>query len=182
MRHSQQKSELIMKNYEVNNQANKIQANLSIEKKNFMDFYKEVKNGKIVPVTDEQDNIIGFNVIKNEPSMMKVCKMIDGYMTVGDTEEQRSEDEVNLRKFIKEYPIEYLQTWFMTCMVLVKSNIEPDDIIDTNDEIYIILADAKKVIDMNGNTIVDLSNDEDLKDASKNIIIKLLKSALNIKF
>ena len=167
MEHSQQKSELIMKNYEVNNQANKIQANLSIEKKNFMDFYKEVKNGKIVPVTDEQDNIIGFNVIKNEPSMMKVCKMIDGYMTVGD---------------IKEYPIECLQTWFMTCMVLVKSNIEPDDIIDTNDEIYIILADAKKVIDMNGNTIVDLSNDEDLKDASKNIIIKLLKSALNIEF
>ena len=104
MEHSQQKSELIMKNYEINNQANKIQANLSIEKKNFMDFYKEVKNGKIVPVTDEQDNIIGFNVIKNEPSMMKVCKIINGYMTVGDTEEQRSEDEVNLRKFIKEYP------------------------------------------------------------------------------
>ena len=70
----------------------------------------------------------------------------------------------------------------MTCMVVVESNIEPDDIIDTNDEIYIILADAKKVIDMNGNTIVDLSNDEDLKDASKNIIIKLLKSALNIEF
>ena len=60
-----------MKNYELNNRANQFQANVAVEEKTFMDFYKDVRDGKIVPVTDEQDNIIGFNgypVVESEVS------------------------------------------------------------------------------------------------------------------
>ena len=171
-----------MKNYELNNRANQFQANVAVEEKTFMDFYKDVRDCKIVPVTDEQDNIIGFNVVKAEPSSMKVCKMVGGTMTVGDTEEQRAADEVAMRKFTQEYPVYNVQKWFLASMTLVKANMEPDDIVDVDDDIYIILADAKKVIDLDGQTVVDLSNDEDLEGASKKVIIKLLKAAINAEF
>ena len=35
---------------------------------------------------------------------------------------------------------------------------------------------------MDGNTIIDLSDDEDLKGASKNLVIKMLKAAFNSNF
>ena len=34
---------------------------------------------------------------------MKCCKVVNGTMTVGDTEEDRAADEVAMRKFMEEY-------------------------------------------------------------------------------
>lgn len=173
-----------MKSYQLNTQATKFQANTQYEPKTFMDFFNAVKAGEIVPVTDENENIVGFNVVKDLPSTMKVCKMIGGALTVGDTEEERAADEVAMRKFMAEYPDHYrVQRWFMTAMVLMKANVEADDIIDSEGSTYIILADKRQILDIDGNVVVDLSDDEDIEpETPKRIVVKLLKAAFNSNF
>ena len=171
-----------MKNYEVNNLANQLKANNEVEEKTFLDFYNEVKKGNIVPVTDESDNIVGFNVVKPVASTMKYCKLVNGTMTVGDTEEDRVADEVAMRKFMEEYDPSKLQEWFLAATLFIKAGVVVDDIVDVHGEIMAINAEAKKVIDLEGNTVVDLSGDEDLKGTSSKVVIKLLKAAVNAEF
>lgn len=172
-----------MKTYQLNNAANQLSANTQVEPKTFLDFFNEVKEGKIVPVTDEQENIVGFNVVKEVPSTMKVCKMVEGKLTVGDTEEERVADEVAMRKFIEEYDGCPLQHWFEASMLLNKSGIVVDDIVDVEGDIYVINADARKVLDLDGNPVVDLSNDWDIEEGTpKRLVIKLLKAAVNAEF
>lgn len=171
-----------MKTYEMNNAANQLKANVEVTEKTFMDFFKDVKDERIVPLTDENENIIGFNVVKERASRMKVCKMVEGKLTVGDTEEDRVNDEVAMRKFMEEYAGCDLVHWFTTAMMLIKSEIDVDDVVEVDGETYVLNAETKKVIDLQGNVIVDLSEDEDLDGASKKIIIKLLKAAINAEF
>ena len=65
----------------------------------------------------------------------------------------------------------------------VKSNITVDDIVDVEGDIYAINADARKVINLRGETVVDLSDDEDIEEGTpKKLIIKLLKAAVNADF
>ena len=172
----------IMKTYELNNQAAINRAEAQVTEKTIYDLYKEVKAGNIVPVTDDQENIIGFNCVKPKPSTMKVCKLIDGHLTTGDTEDDRLEDEIALRKFTSEYPVTQVQEWFEAAMLIIKSGYEPDDIVVSAGEIYLVYADKKQVTNMENEVIVDLSTDEDLIGASQKLIIKLLKAALNSEF
>lgn len=173
-----------MKITEINQAANQFNANVEVEiPKGFISFYQLVKEGKIVPITNESDDIIGFNTVTDIPTSLKVCKMVDGHMTVGDTEAQRNEDEMKLKRFLLEYEGQDLQKWFETSLILLKSNIEVDDVIfNTDDEMYILDATHKKVYDLEGNTISDLSDDPDLEGASKSIILKLLYSSINTNF
>ena len=169
-----------MKTSDLNNQVNQLQANATYVEKTFLDFYNEVKAGNIVPITDQDDNIIGFNTVR-QPSTMRVCKIVDGHMTVGDTEEERNQDEVALRTFMQEYEVCPLQQWFEEALVLVKSGVNVTDIVE-GDETYVIVADQKKVINLNGDTIVDLSDDSDLERASENLVVKLLRASINSNF
>jgi len=177
-----QRGEIIMKNYEVNNLANQLKANNEVEEKTFLDFYNEVKEGRIVPVTNESDEIVGFNVVKPVASTMKCCKLVNGTMTVGDTEEDRVADEVAMRKFMEEYDSRNLQRWFLAATLFIKAGVVVDDIVDVHGDIMAINVEAKKVIDLEGNTVIDLSDDEDLEGASPKVVIKLLKAAVNAEF
>ena len=108
-------------------------------------------------------------------------------MTVGDTEEQRNEDELKLKEFLTSFDEENLQEWFETAYLISKLGINVDDVIIDNSEefddgYYLIDAENKRVLDMDGNTIIDLSDDEDLKGVSKNLVIKMLKAAFNSNF
>ena len=171
-----------MKTYELNQQANQLSANNAAKNKTFLDFYNDVKTEKIVPITDQNENIIGFNVVKPKPSTMKVCKMVDGKMTVGDTEADRVEDEIAMRKFMEEYAECPVQKWFEDSLVLIKAGVQVDDIIDLDGDTYVIDATRKVVMDLTGGIVEDLSQDPDLEGASKKIVIKLLKAAVNANF
>jgi hypothetical protein len=103
-------------------------------------------------------------------------------MTVGDTEEERVADEVAMRKFMEEYDSSKLQTWFLAATLFIKAGVVVDDIVDVHGDIMAINVEAKKVIDLEGNTVIDLSDDEDLEGASPKVIIKLLKAAVNAEF
>lgn len=171
-----------MKTYELTNLALKNRAEAQVTEKTVFDFYKEVKAGKIVPITDDQENIIGFNVVKPKPSTMKVCKVVDGKLTTGDTEEDRQEDEVALHTFLSEYPEEEIQQWFLDSMIIIKSGYTPDDVMYVNDDCVMLFADKKQCINLDGEVIVDLSNDDDLVGASDKIILKLLRASLNSEY
>lgn len=171
-----------MKTYELNNQAILNRANVQVETKTVYDFYLEVKNEHIVPITNEDECIVGFQVVKEKPSQMKVCKVIGNTLTVGDTEEDRQVDEVNLLKFFQEYPKALVQRWFEQAMLIVKSGYEPDDLISDGATLYMIMADKKQVWSLDGTVIIDLSEDKDLENAPKNLIIKLLRSSYNAAF
>ena len=67
-------------------------------------------------------------------------------------------------------------------MLIIKSGYEPDDIVISAGEIYLVYADKKQITNMENEVIVDLSTDEDLIGASQKLIIKLLKAALNSEF
>lgn len=170
-----------MKTYELNQFANKL-SSITTENKTFLNFYNDVKAEKIVPVTDEKENIIGFNVVKSKASTMKICKMINGKMTVGDTEEDRANDEIAMRKFMQEYDGQPIQQWFENSLILIKAGVQVDDLIYEDGETYVIDATRKIVTNLLGEIIIDLSTDPDLEGASKNIIVKLLKSAMNVNF
>lgn len=173
---------------QVNQVVNNFNANVAVEApKSFMDFYQMVKEEKIVPVTDERGNVIGFNTVSDKPTTLKICKMIDGHMTVGDTEEQRNADELKLKEFLTAFEGENLQEWFEKSYLLSKLGVNIDDVIiensgDYEDNYYLVDAESKRILDMEGNTIIDLSDDEDLKGASKNLIIKMLKASFNTNF
>ena len=174
---------------QVNQVVNNFNANVAVEApKSFMDFYKMVKEEKIVPVTDKDGTIIGFNTVANKPTTLKVCKMIDGHMTAGDTEEQRNEDELKLKEFLTAFEGQNLQEWFEKAYLISKMRVNIDDIIiDTSEDYdrdyyYLIDGENKRVLDMRGNTVIDLSDDEDLKGASKNLVVKMLKATFNSNF
>ena len=120
---------------QVNQVVNNFNANVAVEApKSFMDFYKMVKEEKIVPVTDENGVIIGFNTVSDKPTTLKVCKMINGHMTVGDTEEQRNEDELKLKEFLTSFEGQNLQEWFEKAYLISKIGININDIIVDNSE------------------------------------------------
>lgn len=172
---------------QVNQAVNKFNANVAVETpKSFMDFYKMVKEEKIVPVTNENGTIIGFNTVSDKPTTLKVCKMIDGHMTAGDTEEQRNEDELKLKEFLTSFEGQNLQEWFEKAYLISKTGVNIDDIIDASEDYecnyYLIDGENKRVLDMEGNTVIDLSDDEDLKGASKSLVVKMLKAAFNFNF
>lgn len=168
---------------QVNQAVNNFNANVAVETpKSFMDFYKMVKEEKIVPVTDENGTIIGFNTVAEKPTTLKVCKMVGGHMTAGDTEELRNEDELKLKEFLTSFEGQDLQEWFEKAYLISKTGVNIDDIIIDCDDYYIVDGENKRILDLDGNTVIDLSDDEDLKGASKNLVIKMLKAAFNSDF
>lgn len=175
-----------MKINEVSEQANSIKlAVKNIELGTFFEFYQLVKENKIVPMTDENDNIVGFNVVKDTPSSMKVCKYINRqFLTVGDTEEDRMKDEEAMREFYEKFSECDLQEWFEKCLVIAKTGLNPDDIIydESDDKIFLVFVSNKQVLDLYGNVVVDLSQDPDLEGASDNLVHKFLVANLNLPY
>jgi len=155
---------------------------ITIYPKTFLDFYRDIKSKKIVPITNENDDIIGFNVVKDIPSTMKVCKMINNILTVGDTEQERHDDETKMRIFLEEYRNKPLQQWFTAATNFINNCIVIDEIIDKNGEIYAISSFERKVFNLNGTVVVDLCNNHNIDNYSKESIIKLLKSTFDLYY
>ena len=83
---------------------------------------------------------------------------------------------------MEEYAECPVQKWFEDSLVLIKAGVQVDDIIDLDGDTYVIDATRKVVMDLTGGIVEDLSQDPDLEGASKKIIIKLLKAAINANF
>lgn len=148
----------------------------------FNDFYQEVKKENLVPITDENNNIIGFNTVRSTPSSMKVCKKINGVLTVGDTEEQRLQDEKSLAEFKVRFGHAPLQCWFKMAYMIKQTNLSPDYVEMGVDNAYLYFLDQKVVYSSSGDKVVDLSEDPEMKNLPNSVTLKLLKAAVNKSF
>jgi len=108
-----------------------------------MEIYKLVKNGEIVPFTDQDDNIIGFNCISHATGI-KHTKIVNGHLTVGNTEEERKADEEALIAFQERFKDYNIRDVVNLCFQLVAADIIPDKIDVYNGVLcYIVLKDRK---------------------------------------
>ena len=105
-------------------------------------------------------------------------------LTVGATEEERKADEESKATFTKDFGCyqRYWQKWFELALQLKAADIYPDEVLGEYDNYAFVIVKDKKIINQYGETLVDLSNDEDLKNASFNIVKKLLISSYNEAF
>lgn len=145
---------------------------------NLQDMLDDLNNGLITIVTDENDNIVGLGCHPHVTGV-KVAKMIKCTLTVGATEEERAQDELDYKKFLKKYGSK-AQKYLYAALTLQKAGLNPDKIIETCSNFYYVLADQKKVIDANGHTKVDLSTKEGLDGLSKELLIEILVDKLNV--
>lgn len=166
-----------MKTSEINNLKN----NLIVEEpKTLMDLYKMVSNDEIAPITDEHDNIIGFNFHKNVTGI-KYSKVINGQPTYGATEEERKKDEENLRNFIEKFENKFgqrlIQKTVDFSLQLIAADVVPDDLFYSAGSLYYIVLKDKKLYDEKGNVIVDCSDVKD--ELSNETLTRLIMAEFN---
>lgn len=155
---------LIMKITDTNKIANtqtaeqKAAETVEIKPQGFKELWEMVKSEEIVPLTNENDEIIGING-HVAATGAKASKVIGGHMTIGKDEEERQKDEANLKAFIEKFTGLFMvvggpQKAMFAALCLVRADITPDYAFI--DEGRLFFADITKqiVVDEDGNTIV----------------------------
>lgn len=142
-----------------------------------LDMLEDIREKRVNIITDENDNIIGFGYHPHVTGITTI-KKIGNHFTVGCCETERLVDEFDLKAFYKKYG-DNVQRYFYAALKLNEANLIPDEVVDNGKTLrYIILKD-KKVIDDNGNTILDLSN-EIPGEISKDLLMYIIKGKLDL--
>lgn len=150
----------------------------AVQKGNVLDMMKDVEEGIASFVTDDNDNIVGFGYHAHAKGMNAV-KQVGSTLTVGSNEEERQQDEFDVKVFTKKYGSLMEGAEIMKIAVmLINAGLKPDKEIDHNGNRYFIIVESKKVIDQRGNTKVDLSEDETINGASDKLVLRLLETEL----
>lgn len=165
-----------MKTSEINKLKNSINK-IEETPKTLLDLFKLVQNKEISPITDESDNIVGFNFSKGITGI-SVSKIVGGHLTTGATEEERANDEKNLKefqeKFVKVFGNALVQQTIDFSYQLVAAGISPDDLIFTKCKFYYIVLKDKKIYNQSGEVVVDCSNITE--NLSNETLMRLLKA------
>lgn len=140
---------------------------------------QDVKDGIATFATDENDNIVGFGYHPHAKGIA-VAKHANGVLTIGSTEEERKQDELDSKIFLRKYG-SYYAGWSVMRIAhnLINAGILPDAEKKINGVWYFVCADQKKVISETGSTVVDLSEDPKYDGVSKELLIELLTSKLD---
>ena len=146
-----------------------------------LEMIKDVEAGIASFVTDDNDNIVGFGYHAHANGMNSV-KRVGSVLTVGATEEQRQQDELDAKIFTKRYGGMWEGKAILEiAIMLINAGLKPDEEIVDRGTRYFLLGDLKKVIDQRGNTIVDISEDPKYNGASKELILESLKDKLAVE-
>lgn len=127
--------------------------------KTVIDMIHDIENGIASFVTDDNDNIVGFGYHPHAKGM-NVVKQNGQTMTVGSTEEERAQDEFDVKMFIKQYgSLDRGARIMQIAVSLINADLLPDEEVEHKGHYYFIILNLKKVIKDDGTTIVDLSED-----------------------
>lgn len=135
----------------------------------FPEFFNMVKGGKIVPLYDDHDNLVGFHTHADVKGV-RYSKIVKGMMTVGATEEERLKDEENLLTFMEQTKGINVMNWFEIALKFVATGIHISHVINSA---YIDL-NARKAYNHKGDIIADYSD--------KNIDDEIALEIFNAKF
>ena len=127
--------------------------------KDILNMIEEVYNKTLLIITDDNGNIIGINCPKAVKGVSNT-KKINGHMVMGADEANMKEDEIELKKFMKSYennPASIMQM-FNVSLLITTAGLHPSYAEFINGQYYFVINNLKKVIDENGNTVVDVSS------------------------
>ena len=144
-----------------------------------IDMINDINAGIASFVTDDNDNIVGFGYHPHAKGI-NAAKRVNSVLTVGATEEERQQDEMDAKIFVKRYGGMWEGKAIMEIAhSLINAGIMPDKEVKHNGVYYFLCADLKKVIDQSGNTIIDLSEDP-IAAVGKELLLEALNDKLTI--
>lgn len=126
--------------------------------KTILDMINDIYDGKLLIITDNNDNIVGINCPAAVKGISNTQK-IGSHMVMGESAENMHEDEIALRQFMKSYEGQNIQHMFYASLLIKNAGLHPEYAELINGSYYFVINSLKKVIDENGNTIVDVSAD-----------------------
>lgn len=145
----------------------------------FKDFYRMVLDGVLLPVTDENDNIVAFQG-KSGSTGIDCAKLIGGNLTVGKNESERVNDEKMYKQFM-EYFSEHifeLQSWFNLSLKFKEAGIRPENVILRDGRIFIYDLRGGKILNKDGDVVARVRDVEDLH-VSRKILLRLFDAELD---
>lgn len=174
-----------MKTTELNSLKNTLDATISEENKvevepgKFLDLLKDVEDEKLVPLTDDNDNIIGING-HNVPTGVKCSKLVNGHMTMGKDEDERKRDQEDLEAMIEKYTPLFMTLGgpnraFEACLKLKAAGIKPAKVVMNGEGLFFIVPELQRVIDEDGETVVTC---DVAKSTAQCVIVELLEARL----
>lgn len=146
--------------------------------KTILNMIQDIYDGKLLIITDDNDNIIGINCPTSVKGINNTQK-VGPHMVMGENEANMHEDEIELRKFMKSYEGQNVQHMFYAALLIKNANLHPEYAELINGSYYFVVNDLKKAIDENGNTIVDISGDVTC-DIDSNLLTNILIDKLHL--
>lgn len=151
----------------------------TVEPKTILDMIQDVYDGKLLIISDDDNNIIGINcpiVAKGITNTQK----IGPHMVMGESETNMHEDEIALKQFIKAYEGQNIMHLFYCALKIQKAGLHPEYAESINGVYYFCVNSLKRVIDEDGNTVVDLSKERGVEGIDPKLLTKILKDELHL--
>lgn len=146
--------------------------------KTILDMIQDIYDGRLLIITDDNGNIIGINCPVSVKGINNTQK-VGPHMIMGENESNMHEDEIELKKFMKSYEGQNIQHMFYAALLIKNANLHPEYAELINGSYYFVVNDLKKVIDENGNTIVDVNSDI-TGDIDSNLLTNILVDKLHL--
>ena len=151
----------------------------AVAPKTILDMIQDVYDGKLLIISDDNDNIIGINCPVAVKGIANT-KKIGGHMVMGSDEANMKEDEIALKKFMKAYEGQNIMHMFYAALKIRKAGLHPEYAESINGVYYFCVNSLKKVIDEDGNTVVDYSNERGVDGIDSELLTNILKDKLHL--
>ena len=151
----------------------------AVEPKTILDMIQDIYDGKLLIISDDNDNIIGINCPVAVKGIANT-KKIGGHMVMGSDEANMKEDEIALKKFMKAYEGQNIMHMFYAALKIQKAGLRPEYAESINGIYYFCVNSLKKVIDEDGKTVVDYSKEKGVEGIDSELLTKILKDKLHL--
>ena len=131
---------------------------VEVKPQGFKELWQAVVSEEIVPLTDDNNNIIGVNG-HTAVTGAKASKVVGGHMTIGKDEEERQKDEDNLKAFMQKFTELFIKIGgpnraMFAALCLKKADIVPDYAFIDGCRLFFADLEKQIVVDEDGNTVV----------------------------
>lgn len=148
--------------------------------KTILDMIKDIYDEKLLIITNDNGDIIGINCPVSVRGITNTQK-VGPHMVMGESETNMHEDEIELKKFMKSYennPTSIMHM-FNIALLITTAGLHPSYAEFINSQYYFVINSLKKVIDENGNTIVDVSS-QIPGEINDKLLTEILKDKLHL--
>lgn len=147
--------------------------------KTILDMIQDVYDGTLQIISDSDDNIIGINCPKVVKGLGAVQK-VGAHTVMGSDAQNMAEDALELKKFLKAYEGQNIMHLFYCSLKIQKAGLHPEYAESINGIYYFCVNSLKRVIDEDGNTVVDFSNEKGIEGIDSELLTNILVDKLHL--